>query len=1314
MKTLIALAIVMAVGTLEPAAQAQACYTPVTFWQGNYSLSTTSGGSVTCPVGTCTVNDTATVNVSPSLAGVTCSEAYYYSGPALIPDVISGITINVGYVTPCPPYPPLVTTTTGTGTGSSTSELHIYATGTLTYVPAAEGNWTQTWTGCNGQGGSQNGMNYALYPLSNWPLTFTLPATVQSLTFNPPPFKGQVDFADVNLPWTFSFTLDPIYNDDDDCKEDGNSSIGCLNLSMGEDVPIVGTGFKLHYESGRAPGAGGNSTAAGDAFMIGGWTLNVHHAYDPSSNTLFLGDGQQRNGYQLGSPVSYNGNYLFTSEDGSEVYVFTAPSAQHLQTLRPLTGALKYQFGYDSAGKLVTVTDATGNVTTIQRNPSEQPTAIVSAYGQTTTLTVDRNGFLSQVIDPLGKSIALTHTSQGLLISRTDQNGNIFTYTYDAQGRLTKDADSLGGYTALTRIPATSGFGWTTNETTSLGRTSSYQTTLSLPWQGSTTSTTSKQRTITWPNGLKATTTKTQTGNQLSEGVTLPDESSASTTAGPDPRWGIQVPIETSSTLTLGNLAMNSSESRTATLGTPGNPFSLTAQTDTITVNGRVYTSAFTGSDLTYLNTSPVGRTTKVTLDSLERVASAQVGKLTAIDLTYDTRGRIASVVQGTRTMTFGYDIDGFLVSVLDPLKRKFSFTHDADEHLVTSTLPDGRVINYAYDAKGNLTSITPPGKFAHDFSYSAVDLPTTYTPPTVSGTGATTYAYDLDRNLTTITRPDGETTQFDYDGAGRLSSIVIPTETIKYTYNSTTGNLSSVKGAEQIAYAYNGPLPTSSTWTGPVAGSVSRAYNTNFWATSQTVKGGSKIAFGYDNDGLLTKAGSLSLKRSSTNGLVTGTTMGSATDARVYDPFGDLSDYTASYGGTTLYSVKFTRDAGGRVTSKSETVGATTNGFAYTYDLAGRLVKVTQNGTSIDSYSYDTNSNRVKCVTPNGTVNGTYDAQDRLLTFGNTFYTYTANGELASQTVNSQSTLYQYDVLGNLISATLPNGTKITYIVDPENRRVGKQVNGVLITGYLYSRNRIVAQLNGTNAVVSQFVYASGGSAPDYMLTGGVSYRIFSDQLGSPRLVVNTGTGVIAEQIAYDEFGNVVSDTNPGFQPFGFAGGLYDQDTKLLRFGARDYSAAVGRWTAKDPILFQGGDLNLYGYVLNDPVNEFDFSGLQASGSTAAGATIPGPTTDGIRIDLNAPLVNDMCETPGSPDPSLAPLGRACTEADVKHYRKYGKLSSPCIIMGDSDPFEEHPILHKITSWIERVLLGGGKNDDYWRDPKNMNGHNNALGNRG
>ena len=126
-------------------------------------------------------------------------------------------------------------------------------------------------------------------------------------------------------------------------------------------------------------------------------------------------------------------------------------------------------------------------------------------------------------------------------------------------------------------------------------------------------------------------------------------------------------------------------------------------------------------------------------------------------------------------------------------------------------------------------------------------------------------------------------------------------------------------------------------------------------------------------------------------------------------------------------------------------------------------------------------------------------------------------------------------------------------------------------------------------------------------MIKEGVTYRIISDHLGSPRLVVNTDTGEVAQRMDYDVWGRVLEDTNPGFQPFGFAGGIYDQHTGLVRFGARDYDPETGRWTTKDPIRFAGGDTNLYGYVINDPVNLFDLSG---EGLVSAGACFVGVGT--------------------------------------------------------------------------------------------------------
>jgi RHS repeat-associated protein len=92
---------------------------------------------------------------------------------------------------------------------------------------------------------------------------------------------------------------------------------------------------------------------------------------------------------------------------------------------------------------------------------------------------------------------------------------------------------------------------------------------------------------------------------------------------------------------------------------------------------------------------------------------------------------------------------------------------------------------------------------------------------------------------------------------------------------------------------------------------------------------------------------------------------------------------------------------------------------------------------------------------------------------------------------------------------------------------------------------------------------------------------------------VVNTTNGAIVQRMDYNEFGNITIDTNPDFQPFAFAGGLYDAQTKLVRFGTRDYDAETGRWTAKDPIRFEGGLANIYIYVGNDPINGIDPPGL-------------------------------------------------------------------------------------------------------------------------
>jgi RHS repeat-associated protein len=385
-----------------------------------------------------------------------------------------------------------------------------------------------------------------------------------------------------------------------------------------------------------------------------------------------------------------------------------------------------------------------------------------------------------------------------------------------------------------------------------------------------------------------------------------------------------------------------------------------------------------------------------------------------------------------------------------------------------------------------------------------------------------------------------------------------------------------------------------SETWeNGSIVGTLTVNYDNNFQVISVGINGNT-VNYQYDADHLLVKAGDLSLTRNAQNDLLTATQLGNLTTERTHNIFGEMIGEIARYDSDTLYQTEYSRDKLGRITQRVETIEGITATIDYRYDTTGRLIEVKQSGVVTQAYTYDSNGNRLTAETENGVFNGSYDEQDHVIQYGNYTYDYTAYGELLSKNNNGEITQYQYDVLGNLRSVQLPEGQQIEYLIDGKNRRIGKKVNGILTQGFLYQDTlNPVAELDGNGNVVSRFVYGSKANVPDYMLKNGNTYRILSDHLGSPRLVVDISDGSVAQRMDYDAFGNVIFDSNPGFQPFGFAGGIYDSDIKLTRFGARDYDAQTGRWTSKDPILFTGGDANLYGYVLNDPINFIDPYGL-------------------------------------------------------------------------------------------------------------------------
>ena len=137
-----------------------------------------------------------------------------------------------------------------------------------------------------------------------------------------------------------------------------------------------------------------------------------------------------------------------------------------------------------------------------------------------------------------------------------------------------------------------------------------------------------------------------------------------------------------------------------------------------------------------------------------------------------------------------------------------------------------------------------------------------------------------------------------------------------------------------------------------------------------------------------------------------------------------------------------------------------------------------------------------------------------------------------------------------------------------------------------------VVQERNGQNEVTAQLVRRGNiGGILSRSTSAGASF--FGYDGGGNVTLLTDSNGNEAGHYRYDAFGNTleVSGTRASENPYRFStkelcsSGLYD-------FGYRFYSPASGTWLNRDP-LREGGGVNLYGMVDNDPVNSVDGYGL-------------------------------------------------------------------------------------------------------------------------
>jgi len=160
--------------------------------------------------------------------------------------------------------------------------------------------------------------------------------------------------------------------------------------------------------------------------------------------------------------------------------------------------------------------------------------------------------------------------------------------------------------------------------------------------------------------------------------------------------------------------------------------------------------------------------------------------------------------------------------------------------------------------------------------------------------------------------------------------------------------------------------------------------------------------------------------------------------------------------------------------------------------------------------------------------------------------------------------TQYTYNK-NKLIKITSPKQT-ILYTLDEFDRRITKTINEKIVEQYVWLEdNKLLAILDDKQNIQQQYLYKNqNDSLPYGMIQDAKTYYFIYNKMKSLKVVVDKNKRVV-KVLQYDDNGNIILDNNPNlFVAIGYAGGLYDKDSKLLHFKEGIYNPALVKWLTK------------------------------------------------------------------------------------------------------------------------------------------------------